>query len=194
MVMTTVSKHNSKDVISLMRYLSKCDFVLAYGFDRMTPIGNGSEMADELFSPKEYREFLFDLCKEEAFSTELNVNKKENLWKLLYYELGLLDPFNEHETKKCSGCVAGVGTISVLADGTCFSCRRLEIPIGKFPENSLEEIFINNKLTPKIRSLEEYENCVDCELKAFCRGCLATKYAVGNSIWAKEPYCWKEFG
>ncbi len=42
-----------------------------------------------------------------------------------------------------------------------------------------------------LRKLDEFEECSECELRAYCRGCAAMKKAVGGSVYARDPQCWK---
>ena len=192
LAMITVSRRNSSELIQLLKILNSNQFVSFCSFDRMSPIGNGIQLLDEMFTADEYRELLFAVHKSEVFAKKILATKKDNLWKLLYSDLGLVDPFEPSKYSYIvSGCVAGTASISVLSDGTCYACRRLEIPIGKFPEKSLSEIFLENSLTSELRDLSNYQGCASCNLLPYCRGCLATRYALGNSIWDKEPYCWR---
>jgi len=116
----------------------------------------------------------------------------DQMWRPMLFDLGLVDPLPNAENRKCvSGCMCGTGTVSILADGTMFPCRRMECAGGKFPEQSFKELFVGNQITKMFRNYDKYEGCVSCELFKFCRGCPAIKYATTGNFYAREPNCWR---
>jgi len=188
----TLSKLNAADLVPLMEFLDGQKYIDSFGFDRLTPMGNASNDADEMFDPKEYQEFLFNVFKHEILENPRIISfRKEKLWRLLFAELGLTDPFDSQTSRILSGCSAGLGTLAVLADGTVYTCRRLEIPAGKFPQKTIKDIFINNPVTAKLRNVDKYEGCNICPLRAYCRGCIATKFAMTDDLYARDPLCWR---
>lgn len=188
----TLSKMNEKDFFPLIDFLEKQDYIDVFGFDRLTPMGNASDQTEEMFTAIEYRNFLFEVFKREVLKkTRLFSSRKEKMWRLLFYELGLVDPFDPYTSRIFAGCSAGMGTITVLANGTVYACRRLELPAGKFPQSNFKEIFIHNSLTSKLREIDKYEKCNNCPLRGYCRGCIATKYAVTGNLYAPDPLCWR---
>ena len=187
----TVSKYNASSVFSLLEFFSSCGFVDEFGFDRMIPTGKGANLQNVVFSPQEYREFLFEVYKKEILNEYgINVIKKEKMWSLLFYELGLSDPLDDIKSNYVR-CEAGTHTISFLADGTMFPCRKLEISGGKYPEHTLHDLYFNNDTTKMIQNDKFDTYCNQCEAFVFCRGCPAMKYSVTGSVHGKEPYCWK---
>lgn len=191
-VMFTVSRKNYKEFIPLYKYLDSLGIVDCLGLDRMTAIGKGKELENELLSAEEYRQFLFSVYKFISIEKpNLVVNIKDNLWKLLLYELGLTLPISTEEPEICSGCAAGK-TLCVMPNGEVFSCPRIPISIGKYPEQTVEEIIEQNSLSPVIFSYSEYEGCNACVLLPYCRGCRAASYAASGNILTKDPNCWKE--
>lgn len=193
LVSFTVSKLNASDLLPLYDFLQNLDYIDSFGFDRLIPTGNAINLKDSIFSAKEYRDFLFKIWIHMISSEKrLIISMKEQMWRLLLFELGLIDPLIDAKNKKCvSGCMCGTGTISVLADGTFYPCRRMELCAGKFPENNFKEIFKYNNVTQKLRQYEKYSGCSSCQLFKFCRGCPAMKYAINRDIYSKEPYCWR---
>ncbi len=189
----TLSKLNAEELMPLYNYLQSLDYVDCFGFDRMVPTGNGKKIRDDIFSAKEYRQFLFELYKREVIqNANLIIAKKEQMWKLLFWELGLADPVDTRKKQHyLAGCGAGTETVSVLADGTIFPCRRLEISAGKYPEKRFKEIFIHNGVTKMFRQYEKYKECATCDANVICRGCPAMKYAITGDFYEVEPYCWR---
>lgn len=192
LVMFTLSKLNKDDLIPLYRFVQSQDYIDSIAFDKLVPTGNGEELREYLFTPEEYRDYLLELYKYIVIkATRMTLGFKDNLWKLLLYELGLTIPFDEDIKRICTGCFAGISSIAVLADGTVLSCRRLGMEIGKFPDERLEEIIKNNELVPKVRNLSLYNKCYECPIVSFCRGCLAMKKAINGDILAEDPFCWR---
>lgn len=189
----TVSKLNKDELLPLYDYLQNLPYVDMFGFDRMVPTGNGENISREIFSGSEYRQFLFEVLKHEVLKNyNLVIEKKEEMWKALLYELGLASPIDTRRKKQfLTGCHCGTGTISVLADGTVFPCRKLELSAGKYPQKSLKDIFINNDVTKMFRKYQEYKGCSTCSNNVICRGCPAMKYAVTKDFYDYEPYCWR---
>ena len=130
-VMFTVSRRNYKDFIPLYRYLDELGIVDNLALDRMTAIGNGRNESDELLLPEEYRDFLFSIYKFVAIERPaIVVNIKDNLWKLMLYELGLTLPIPQSKAQICNGCPVGK-TICIMPDGEFFLCPRIPISVGK---------------------------------------------------------------
>lgn len=189
----TLSKINKSELIPLFEFLEKCEFVDGFGFDIMIPTGNGESMKEEIFEPEEYKAFLFELYKYEIFGNhKLEISKKAQMWKVLFWELGLTDPIDTRKKQHyISGCGAGTETLSVLADGTIFPCRKMELSAGKYPEKSFKEILLHNEVTKKLMKYNNYKGCSNCEVNTVCRGCPAMKYALTGNIYEKEPCCWR---
>lgn len=189
----TLSKKNENDFLPLFDEIKKMDFVDDFGFDRMIPTGNGKNLKEELFSPEEFRAFLFKAFKHEIFSSNgMIIAKKEEMWRVFLDEMGLINPIeNRQEKHFCTGCGCGTETFSVLADGTFKPCIKLEWSAGKYPDKKLKDLFINNDVTKAFRQHNQFKGCNTCEANSICRGCPAMKYAVTGDFYGYEPYCWR---
>ena len=189
MAMLTVSKSNCSDIIPLIDYINTLPFIDGISFDRMIPMGNASK--EEVMSSAEHRQLLFDILKHETLSPQkIFAIRKDNLWKPLMEDIGLAMPFNTGNKIK-SGCYAARNSMTILADGTLFACRRLNLAIGKWPKDKLENTFVNNPILNSIRQYKDYNGCKDCTLKQYCRGCLGMKYAFHQNIYGQDPGCWR---
>lgn len=190
-VMFTVFESNYKEVIPLYNYLDTLPYIDSFCFDKMVPIGNAQKTTN-CISKEEYHELLFNFYKELTLNEHrVGFSMKDNLWKLFLHDMGLTDPFIESDSI-CTGCVAGSCSVSILSDGEIYACRRLELPIGKYPEQKFQDIVIKNPITKKIRDISNYSECNKCDLRSYCRGCLAIRYAFNGDIFSKDPYCWRE--
>jgi len=192
-VMFTLSKVNKKDLVPLILFLSKQP-VDIFGFARLVPIGGGKQMIQDLLSPIEYRNLLM-----EVFNVYLDLRKnssaflgrKDSLWNLLYYQLGLLNFVKTDDKMIRRGCSIGWRILTILADGTVYSCRRLPIKIGRVPQQSLWDIFLKSRKHNFLRKTNLLEKCSSCDLYSYCRGCPAVAYGVSGNYFAADPQCWK---
>lgn len=193
-VMFTLSKQNAPELIQLYLFLNSLSYINGFSFDRIVPVGAGNKLAEEgSLTAEEHRNLLYQM-----FITEIDnpgyafQSRKDELWRVLLYELGLVRPLPEEPLPFCQGCGIPFGTMTVLADGTIYSCRRLPLKIGKIPEDNLWDVFVNSPLLNKLRDLDNYEKCRDCELGYYCRGCPAVKYGYTGDPFKADPHCWKE--
>lgn len=191
-VMFTVSKLNCNEFLPLFRYLDKEGCVDCLGLERMVPVGNGHRIQDSVFTPEEYREFLYSVFSFLVYEKpSLNLHVKDNLWKLLLSELGIINPTDPDARTSNCGCLAAQ-CANIFPDGTVYACPRIPVHAGKYPEQSFAELYDNSPFLKEVRSYEKYEACSKCELLRYCRGCIGSSLAASGSIYAKDPYCWKK--
>lgn len=192
-VMFTLSKTNASELIKVIRFVAKLG-IDEFDFSRYVPIGYGKNFFN-VINGKEYRNLLLKVLKEykklekEGYKTKFG--RKESLWKLLYYEKGLIKQLPSDKCTIYGGCSLASKGLTILSNGVVYPCRRLPIEIGKVPEQSIKNIFVKSKLLEELRNLENYEKCKKCELEQFCRGCPAVAYALTNNVFAPDPSCWK---
>ena len=189
----TLSKLNQNELLPLYDLLNDLNCVDAFGFGRLIPTGNGKDLKDSLFSAQELKQFLFKVyCHVLKKKNKLTMSFDDQMWRPFFYDLGLADPIMNLQNRSCiAGWMCGAGTVSILAGGTMFPCRRLEMSGGKSPEQSFKELYINNPITRMFRQYQKYKGCITCELFKVCRGCPAMKYAATADFYHEEPNCWK---
>lgn len=192
-VMFTVSKRNMEELVDVIRLVAR-EKVSVFDFHRLVPIGKGEQLKNELIEAKEYRNLLLKVREEyrrlirEGSKTIFGT--KENLWILLYKELGLFRPVTKDKETIFRGCAMGVNFLVVVADGTVYPCRRLPITIGKVPTQRLKEIFIHSSKLNRIRQVERMKKCSRCDLLQYCRGCPAVAWGAKGDYFAPDPQCW----
>ncbi len=191
--MFTLSKANSKDLIPLIHFIN--NKVSLFDFARYVPIKkdpSGLDVNDN-FSPSEYHQILFDILDTYRIllnSSKTRFGRKENLWNLLYDELGLLMP--QSTNRIVDGCGMGIRHLSILSDGNVLACRRMPVYVGKVPDEKLINVFLKSEGLNEIRDVENLEKCSKCNLVNSCRGCPAVAYAYSGSLFKQDPHCWKE--
>jgi radical SAM protein with 4Fe4S-binding SPASM domain len=190
-VMFTLSKYNFQDLKPLMSYCAKIG-VSRFSFDRLVPIGSAKNWGQYLPSPQEYKNILFDIfwrriyLQRKGYLTRFVL--KDRLWRLLYHDLGIFRP--KKTSKIISGCLVGINSLAILADGSVVPCRRLPLKIGELPEQEIDEIFFSEKMN-ELREYQSIENCGECELLAYCRGNRCVAYGVYGDYFAPDPQCWR---
>ena len=125
---------------------------------------------------------------------------KDHLWELFLYERYSSDEKEELEKEELEkinrqkivvgGCSLGIASLSILADGTVYACRRFHSPIGKIPDQKLIDLFIDSKKLNTYRNLTRYKKCKSCPLLYVCRGCGAVTYGYSSSFFDPDPQCW----
>ena len=196
-VMFTLSRLNASELVPVIRLCAR-EKVRIFDFARLVPTGSGKDLKGEMLGAGEYRELLLRVLEEyrrlEATGCATYFGRKENLWVLLYHELGLLPPLPRRRGTIFSGCSVGSRILTVLADGTVLSCRRLPVKLGRVPGQPLREIFISSKNHRRLRSVEKMERCASCRLLPFCRGCPAVAHGATGDFLAGDPQCWRVVG
>lgn len=184
-VMTTVSSINYKQVPEIARIVTEIG-VDVYSFARYCPTHNDTEFN---LSPSEYHSFLekmWDFYQENA-EKGTTFAFKDHLWKALMMEKGILTISDDDIIY--DGCHCGFTHLTFLENGDAYACRRMNSKIGHFPENNIEEIFFGKEMQ-KYREIERIEECSDCKLLRYCRGCRAVAYGTTGNFLAKDPQCW----
>lgn len=193
-IMFTLHKLNSNELIDVIRTVSK-EGVSVFDFARLVPIGNGSDLAEFMIEPFEYRALLLKVFEEyrksEEHGTRTRFGRKDHLWTLLYQELGLLRTVPNPSKKIYGGCGLGWRHLTLLADGRVLACRRLPLEIGEVPKQNFRDIFINSEPLNQVRKVELMEKCSICDLFSICRGCPAVPYGAYGNYFAPDPQCWK---
>ncbi|MHA1470132.1 MAG: radical SAM protein [Candidatus Asgardarchaeia archaeon] len=198
--MFTLSKFNAPDLIEVMREVAKKEFD-AFAFARLCrPTGwSVNQYREQMFTPLEYKNLLTEVDKvHQELATSHPGTKfvlKDHLWELFFYE-----KYSQGERKELEkvnkqkivvgGCSLGVASLSILADGTVYACRRFPSPIGKVPDQKLIDLFINSEKLNIYRDLTRYKKCKSCPLLYICRGCGAVAYGFSGSFFDPDPQCW----
>ncbi|MBU2579830.1 radical SAM protein [Patescibacteria group bacterium] len=200
--MFTLSRFNAPDLIEIMKKIAEEKFD-AFAFARFCRPSNWSldKYKEQMFSPSEYKKLLTEIynAHQELAITHPNTRFvfKDHLWELFFYE----KYSNEQKTELdqirkdkivAGGCGLGVASLSILSDGAVYACRRFPSPIGKVPNQSLIDLFINSKQLNKYRDLGQYKKCKNCPLLYVCRGCGAVAYGVSGSFFDADPQCWQD--
>lgn len=198
--MFTLSRFNASDLIGVMEEIAEKKFD-AFAFARLCRPSNWSlkQYKDQMFTPLEYKELLTEADEVHrelaAIHPKTKFVLKDHLWELFFYEKYSREERKElkrveREKVVIGGCSLGIASLSILADGTVYACRRFHSPIGKVPEQKLIDLFIDSKKLNTYRDLSRYKKCNSCPLLYVCRGCGAVAYGYSGSFFDPDPQCW----
>ncbi len=185
-IMTTVSKLNSHEIPDLAELATKLD-VSTFTFARYCPTHKDTKYN---FTPHEYKEFLSIMWERYSQLADKGTRftLKDHLWKLFLFEKGLYEI--EEENLVMDGCHCAISHMTVLSDGQICACRRFESKVGNILEDNFVNIFLNEKMMA-YRNIDKMENCGNCELLNYCRGCHAVSAGTYGNFFRKDPQCWK---
>ena len=189
----TLFPNNAKDFIPLVNFLAKNTKVKLFCFDIGCYVGNAKERKN-VFSKEEIKNILSDYIelKENLIKQGYQISLKEicNFLVLTRYERKELYPPMSTYTPVIFGNRNGWRLPSVLSDGTVLVDRRIpSLKIGKMPEQTLEEIFLQNDVMKKFRRSKNYKKCGSCNFYSICRGNLAYVNSVSNDPFDNNPLC-----
>ncbi len=180
-VMMTVSRLNKNEVEPLVELL-KDEGVDTFSTERFMPEGNGIGLKDEFLNTEELKDIfqnIYSLAMEE-----------KDIRILLYRPLFAL--FNSDDPTVGAMCSAGTNALTIMHDGTIYTCRRLPIPIGNAVKDSLYKVWYSSDTLWNIRNNKNIKGkCANCEFTPVCRGCRALAYATTGDYLAEDPQCWK---
>lgn len=189
-LMATVSRWNYKEIPALVDVAveHKAD---VFAFARYCP---DKESRDTCCSAEEYHEMM-ERCWEKFQKykdSDTYFSLKDHLWTLFKYEKGLFDPKKYPDDDIVyDGCNCGNGHFTILSDGACYACRRMESKVGNALRDDLYDLFTGPEMD-RYRVYENFEKCAKCELLRFCRGCPAVAAGYHGSMYAPDPECWAQ--
>jgi selenobiotic family peptide radical SAM maturase len=178
MVMLTLTRDNLNQVIPLAAELrGKAD---EFTYNRLAMVGEGAALLS--VKPEDYATFVEEYVT--AAQTNPVISLKDNLININRRQHDL-PPFGG-----CAGfgCGAAFNFFSILPDGEAHACRKLPSYIGNAFEQSIGEIYYNDKARQYRAGTSA---CSTCDIRPVCGGCLAVTHGFGLNIFQdKDPYCW----
>ena len=88
------------------------------------------------------------------------------------------------------GCLAGISYCIISPKGDVQPCAYLDIPLGNVKETPFDEIWKNNPVLHRLRTMEYEVKCGACDYRERCGGCRARAYFYSNgNIMAEDEWC-----
>jgi len=124
-LMTTLSRLNYQSVTGLCELAEKLG-VRGVIFERFVPIGRGADMRDSVLTPPHWREILAAIADISDVSVD-DLRPYKAFWV-------------DGDSVSGAPCCLGPSSMALMPDGTVYPCRRVPVPVGKLPEDSMEHI------------------------------------------------------
>ena len=176
-VMLTLCQENVEEVFELAQLLeNKADY---FTFNRLSLVGEALSM--KMVKTTKYKEFLKKYIKAAKKSSIMGF--KDNLINICLKEN------DDFLFSGCTGhgCGAAYNFVALLPNGEVHACRKFPSKIGNIFKNNLLNLYDS---ISAIQYRTGSEECMKCNIKNVCGGCLASTYSYGKNIFKdKDPYC-----
>jgi len=161
---------------------------------RLVPEGRGEDFKDKLISPSQFQSTIYKIFKHFSESKNktgfpISLPVCDPLFRLPGRENpNLVPPKIKMGVEMEKGCKSKL--LTILPDGTLYSCRRLPIAIGNITKDSFEKATLS-KLVTKLADPGSFKECTSCKHFKLCKGgCPSVTYAIKGTPFAKDPQCW----
>jgi len=179
----TVVKDNLGDVGGYIR-LARSRGVDRCIFERMTPVGRGRGLRDEVIDAAQLRSLLAEM--KENLSLGPAVGTNDPLW--IFFREALIEKKKDRRSIS-AGCTAGVAAYCVRPDLSVTGCPRLPVSCGSLTRQSLAEIWEQSEVFRNLRNRSLFQKCAECGFKFLCGGCRGAAMGDGNYL-GPDPQCW----
>ena len=178
----TAQRRNYKAFPSVVRLATELGVWRVWS-DRLIPAGQGAEMAADMLTAEETREFFGIMQQARAESLRSFSRTDVSLARALQFLVGGGRPYH---------CAAGGRLITLQPNGDVYPCRRMPIAVGNIHEKSLSDIYFSAPQLQELRTRSEPSiGCEDCRHAKACGGGLrCLSYAVTGSPFNADPGCW----
>jgi radical SAM protein with 4Fe4S-binding SPASM domain len=152
--------------------------------DRLIPRGTGSNLAEQVLTPEETREFLEIMHRARTDIQRRWLGRTEiAMHRALAFLLAGGTPYH---------CTAGDALITVMPNGDVYPCRRMPVRIGNLLETPLTEIYYRSDFLQALRDRSRCsDGCEGCSYVGLCRGGLkCLSYALSSDPFKADPGCW----
>jgi uncharacterized protein len=189
-VVTTITKHNQKQLADMVRFLNDREVSLCL----MNPV-RGTQKGSLALRP-EPREMAEYFIK--AVDTAIELTKQGRrivIGDFANLLLGIIAPSARVLMCDISPCGGGRRFFSVTANGECYPCGEFigmqEFAGGNIFNNTIEDISNSESFRKVVsRAVEEIEECNVCLFKNICGApCPAEIYSTDGSMYNKSYYC-----
>jgi radical SAM protein len=202
-VNTTITRRNVRQVDQIAELLATLDITLWSVFF-LIPVGRG--MAEQRIEPWEY-EMVFDRlwCHAQRQPYGIKTTEAHHYRRFVLQRQG--DPQRQPDGRMPPGRIQraplgvndGKGVFFISHTGSVYPSGFMPILCGKFPEESVADVYQNSELLQSLRDGDRLKGkCGSCEYRQICGGSRARAYALTRDPLAAEPDCvympeaWKE--
>ena len=195
-VNTTITRRNFQQIDALADLLAEQGIAMWAAFF-LIPVGRGVE--EQRLFPEEYEQ-VFERLWHHAQVQPYGVKTTEAPhYRRFVLERGsnpLAGPQGRHDSGQARGHRAplgvgdGKGIMFVGHTGEIFPAGFLPIQCGRFPQDSVVDVYQNHALFRSLRDPDQFQGkCGLCEYRYTCGGSRARAYAVTGDPLGAEPDC-----
>lgn len=192
-VNTTITQRNLHQLDDMAHLFAHCDIMLWSVFF-LVPVGRGQ--AEQRISAEEY-EWAFERLWHHAQTQPYGIKTTEahHYRRFVLQRRGRPQSMpaddGEQPTQRAPlGINDGKGVMFISHKGEIFPSGFLSITCGRFPDDSIVNVYQNAPLFRSLRDPDRFSGkCGVCEFRHVCGGSRARAYAVTGDPLASEPDC-----
>ncbi len=181
-VHTTVMDWNSGELEAMTDFAVEIG-AKAHHFFFLVPTGRAKSIEEESLRAEAYEDVLTRIMKKQQ---EVPIERKPTCapqFLRIADQLGMKTRFRR-------GCLAGLSYCIISPRGKVQPCAYLNMELGDVRETPFDELWKNNEVLRKLRTLEYGGGCGTCGYKQVCGGCRArAAFYHGGDYMAEEPWC-----
>ncbi len=179
---TTVMDWNSNELEAMTDFAVEIG-AKAHHFFFLVPTGRAESIEEESLRAEAYEDVLTRIMKkQQEVPIELKPTCAPQFLRIAD-QLGMKTRFRR-------GCLAGLSYCIISPRGKVQPCAYLNMELGDVREIPFDELWKNNEVLKKLRTLEYGGGCGSCKYKHACGGCRArAAFYHGGDYMAEEPWC-----
>ena len=155
----------------------------AHHFFFLVPTGRAETMEEESLRAEAYEEVLTRIMRKQQ---EVDIELKPTCAPQF---IRIADQLG-YKTRFRRGCLAGLSYCIISPRGKVQPCAYLNMELGDVRETPFDEIWRNNEVLQKLRTLEYSGGCGTCSYREGCGGCRArAAHYHGGDYMSEEPWC-----
>ena len=179
---TTVMDWNAPELEDMIDFAVEIG-ARAHHFFFLVPTGRAATIEEESLRAEQYEDVLTRIMrKQQTVPIELKPTCAPQFLRIAA-ELGQKSRFHR-------GCLAGLSYCIISPKGKVQPCAYLKEYLGDVRDTPFDEIWKNNEVLKKLRTLAYSGGCGTCKYNHLCGGCRARAaiYHDGDYM-AEEPWC-----
>ena len=179
---TTVMDWNAPELEDMIDFAVEIG-ARAHHFFFLVPTGRAATIEEESLRAEQYEDVLTRIMKkQQTVPIELKPTCAPQFLRIAA-ELGMKSRFHR-------GCLAGLSYCIISPKGKVQPCAYLKEYLGDVRDTPFDEIWKNNPVLQKLRTMKYDGGCGACKYQRVCGGCRARAaiYHDGDYM-AEEPWC-----
>lgn len=155
----------------------------AHHFFFLVPTGRAKTIEEESLRAEAYEEVLTRIMKKQQ---EVPIELKPTCAPQF---IRIADQLG-YSTRFRRGCLAGLSYCIISPRGKVQPCAYLNMELGDVRKTPFDEIWRDNQVLNRLRTLEYSGGCGSCAYKGVCGGCRARAACYhGGDYMSEEPWC-----